>query len=237
MIFDKQISHSNKLEIIDKISKVYTSDYFETIDLGSEQRATRMANVIHKVLDCYQSILRIPIKKALDFGGGKGHLASLMGRLYPTYYYDNYTKPEIEGNYRVISTMDKGYTIVWAIEVIEHMPDFTSISHIIASLNSKGLFVFTTEVSDDCTSTPLKDWWYIYPDAGHIALFSRNALVRLANSLGCVYFYFGASNVHIFYKNKTPLFMNWIILYIQDKYYYGTGPLGKFVRKLSKLVL
>ncbi len=131
----------------------------------------------------------------LDYGAGNGLMAATLrnhGWVYDAYdpYGTNSVHKDRIGSYNLCS----------AFEVVEHMPDpvagFKTILEMCSS--DKLMIVIGTSTSDGMISNtgPLS-WWYAGPRNGHISLFSKDALRRLAARFGLTYTSFGSSTHYL----------------------------------------
>jgi len=122
----------------------------------------------------------------LDYGGGAGLLSrTLKARGWSSASYDPFVDvgvaPEALGSFSLIT----------AYEVFEHVPDVAGLMATLADLlEPEGLVLFTTLLSDGQIGAGQRlTWWYAAPRNGHISLYSRKALARLAARHG---FQFGS---------------------------------------------
>lgn len=116
----------------------------------------------------------------LDFGGGSGLMSTLLfdagwdSRSYDP-FYDRGLEP------RSLGTFD----LITAFEVFEHVPDVGVLADDLSSLLApQGVLLFTTLLSDGNLSQGTRiTWWYAAPRNGHISLFTREALSRVASRM------------------------------------------------------
>lgn len=136
----------------------------------------------------------------LDYGGGSGLAASILrGRGWA---FDNVDP--FNGVDHV--TAEGRYDVCTAFEVFEHVTDPQGALAEIRRRCSPGhlLILLGTNISDGLISprTGL-DWWYAGPRNGHISLYSRAALKRLAAGQGLHYFSLGR-NLHFLSRGHGP---------------------------------
>lgn len=135
----------------------------------------------------------------LDYGGGNGRLSRTLREAgIDSRSFD----PFVEGHdQRPQETFD----LVTAFEVFEHVPSIERLMLDLSALtHDESLVMFSTAISDgNIAENQRLSWWYAAPRNGHISLYSRNSLARLANHYG---FYFGSFNdgLHLFWRKTVP---------------------------------
>ena len=136
--------------------------------------------------------------KGLDYGGGNGLMASLMreqGFDYISWDPMGGTEPQ---------PPSKHFNFVSAIEVAEHVPDPSSFFQALDDfLAPDGVCVFTTVTTDSAAGQNLMDWWYVGPINGHISLFSKAAIARMAHRHGMQVRH--SNGLHILYREPSAL--------------------------------
>lgn len=131
----------------------------------------------------------------LDYGAGSGLMARSLREAGWRFdacepYGDSSMEPQNKGLYNVCSS----------IEVFEHTVDPVSEMGEIVRLCSKGrlMVVIGTNLSDGEVDEDRRlAWWYAAPRNGHISLFSRESLRRLAVQFGLEFTSFGASTHYL----------------------------------------
>ncbi|MDE3012156.1 MAG: class I SAM-dependent methyltransferase [Pseudomonadota bacterium] len=122
-----------------------------------------------------------PQLQHLDYGGGDGLLSQLLrGEGWNSRSYDPFVDRSIAPQALV------RFDLVTAFEVFEHVPDPHALVDTLASLlKPDGVLLFSTLVSDGHLKAGQRiTWWYAAPRNGHISLFSRQSLTRLASDHG-----------------------------------------------------
>lgn len=132
----------------------------------------------------------------MDFGGGKGLLASHLRECgWNSVSYDPFVNSEI-----ILSNLGK-FDLMTAYEVFEHAVDPKLLMREInALMEHDGMLLFSTLISDGQIAKHRRlDWWYASPRNGHINLFSQKSLALLGKLNG---YNFGSfsSGLHAFFK-------------------------------------
>lgn len=178
---------------------VYNSDYYSSID--PEYRSVRPQQESYKL----RCLLRSPNAGwvGLDYGGGAGLLSQLMRQ--SGYVFDSYdpfgadTTQEVNrGNYNFCSLF----------EVAEHAVDPIGMLGAILKMSSPtrlGVLV-GTQIHDgrNIQTGHLANWWYAAPRNGHVSLFSKASLARLAASRSLSYLGLSRGS-HFLYRGYSPL--------------------------------
>lgn len=118
--------------------------------------------------------------EVLDYGGGDGALAVLLGRQHgmAADVYDPF-------NPACDVPPGRTYPLVTCFEVLEHTPDPRATIRKIASLvRTDGMVVFSTLVQPADFLRSGLDWWYVAPRNGHVTIYSAQALQALWAELG-----------------------------------------------------
>jgi 2-polyprenyl-6-hydroxyphenyl methylase/3-demethylubiquinone-9 3-methyltransferase len=119
-------------------------------------------------------------RRVLDYGGGNGALADLL-RAAGFPHADTYD-PYVP---RHAARPQPGYDCVVSFEVLEHSTDpRRTLADIGQFLADPGLVVFSTLLQPDDIDRHRLDWWYAGPRNGHVSLFTRESLEKLAGLLG-----------------------------------------------------
>jgi hypothetical protein len=181
------------------VTFVYNSDYYSSID--PEYKSIRPRQKSYQL----RCLLRSPNARwvGLDYGGGAGLLSQLMRE--SGYVFDSYDP------FGANTTQEVNwgkYNMCTLFEVAEHAVDPIGVLGEIVRISSParlGVLV-GTEIHDRQHLQPghLANWWYAAPRNGHVSLFSRASLVRLAGSHSLSYS--GLSRgIHFFYRGYSPL--------------------------------
>ncbi|WP_432723351.1 class I SAM-dependent methyltransferase [Jeongeupia wiesaeckerbachi] len=174
---------------------IYNSDYISIDPDYVEARPTANASILQSMFKDF------PIHiKHLDYGGGNGLLSGLLKEKgWNSSTFDPYVTRNI-----AVDTIGR-YDLITAFEVFEHVPDPNALMDNISQLVSDdGVILFSTLVSDGHISDNKRlDWWYASPRNGHISLYTKNSLERLANKCG---FKFGSfsDGFHMMFRNSPP---------------------------------
>lgn len=175
---------------------IYNADYYLHIDPDySERRPQGNANPL-------ASLLSGPRDQwlGLDYGGGHGRTAQLLReRGYAYQCHDPF------GDREVNETNIGRFNFCSAFEVAEHSPDpMKTLGEIISLCSPERLAIlFATHVHDGHLPTDGRlDGWYAAPRNGHISLYSRESLARMA----CAYrlnICSVSSTSHLFFRGYT----------------------------------
>lgn len=181
------------------VTFVYNPDYYDSID--PEYESIRPQQKSYQL----RCLLRSPAAGwlGLDYGGGAGRLSQLMRE--HGYVFDSYDPFGADTTQEV----NRGrYNLCSLFEVAEHAVDpIAVLGEIVAmsSLARLGVLV-GTQIHDRQHVQPghLANWWYAAPRNGHVSLFSRASLARLAASHSLSYFGL-ARGLHFFYRGYSLL--------------------------------
>lgn len=180
---------------IDDFNRWIYGDTYGLVDpdcLG--ERPRNFAETLARILDGEQGKI-----SGLDYGGGSGLLSQLMNAVgFNFVSWDPMTDAQ--------ETAPSGpFDLITAIEVVEHVPDpiqlFRSVSD---RLSDDGIFLFTTQTSDQVPPEELMRWWYVAPLNGHISVMTTAALEHLCASNGLTqsgHF----DHIHFTYKRRSNL--------------------------------
>jgi hypothetical protein len=180
------------------VTYIYNPDYYSSID--PEYASVRPRQQSYQL----RCLLRSPSAgwTGLDYGGGSGLLSQLM-RAHG-YVFDSYDPLGANTTHEV----NRGrYNFCSLFEVAEHAVDPLGVLGEIVKMSSParlGVLV-STQVHDGHQVQPghLANWWYAAPRNGHVSLFSRASLARLAASRSLSYL--GLSRgTHFFYRGYSP---------------------------------
>ncbi|NJD25440.1 MAG: class I SAM-dependent methyltransferase [Betaproteobacteria bacterium] len=185
---------------------IYNDDYVSVDPDYLEKRPNVNANNLRSMFPSLPAHLR-----HLDYGGGNGLLARLLRESsWNSVSFDPFADRDIA------LTSLGNFDLITAFEVFEHVPDVQSLVADLRSVLSKdGLVLFSTLLSDgNIVPNQRLAWWYASPRNGHISLFSRRSLARLAQDNGFVFGSF-SSGFHAFFRN-VPQWAGHIIRAGQD---------------------
>jgi hypothetical protein len=166
-------------------------------DVGVAQRNTELAAVTQAVI---QQFFRAD-RRFLDFGGGYGLFVRLMrDRGFDFRWHDRYAPNLISRGFEAAPDAD-GFELVTAFEVLEHLVD--PVSDVADMLRRGDALLCTTRVLPPSNPQPNEWWYYALSGGQHIALFTREALRRLAARFGRRLVTNGES-VHLFTSHEVP---------------------------------
>jgi 2-polyprenyl-6-hydroxyphenyl methylase/3-demethylubiquinone-9 3-methyltransferase len=169
---------------------IYNAEYLSVDPDYPERRPDANARMLAQLLG------HAPGLRLLDYGGGSGLLAARLR----------------EQGFRHVDTFDPfvpqhaarpsgRYECVVSFEVLEHTPTpRETLTEMTSLLTPDGLLLFTTLLQGAEFDAQGMRWWYIGPRNGHVSLYSRAALTRLADALG---FRFGSfnDNSHVLFRH------------------------------------
>jgi len=154
----------------DMAERIYNADYHLADPQFTETRpASTAADLVRWLGDIRSDFA------ALDYGGGEGTLARLMGA--NGFDYDSY-----DPFFADSAVPARRYDLVTSFEVVEHTADpYGNLATLLSFTKPNGAVLVSTALQPpDVTS----DWWYIAPRNGHISIHSARSLKHLARRLG-----------------------------------------------------
>jgi len=134
--------------------------------------------------------------RLLDFGGGNGTLARLLANKGFAHVdcYDPYIA-------RYSQKPPHQYDCIVSFEVLEHLTDpIRALADLNDLLADPGLVLFSTLLQPDNIDQLGLTWWYAGPRNGHVSLYSRESLLRLAQRFGLKLASFN-QNLHLLFRN------------------------------------
>jgi 2-polyprenyl-6-hydroxyphenyl methylase/3-demethylubiquinone-9 3-methyltransferase len=153
---------------------IYNEQYITVDPDYVEIRPRSNAQGLESILGEHKNI------RILDYGGGSGRLAELLRQAGFTavHSYDPFAEAQSQ---RPTGMFD----FICAFEVLEHTTTpRETMADMLSMLRDPGLLMFSTLVQNRDFESFGINWWYIAPRNGHVTLYSRQALTRLAESLG-----------------------------------------------------
>lgn len=157
-------------------ARIYNAGYLAVDPDYAEARPRSNANALLSLFGTIPESIR-----HLDFGGGCGMLRDiLLNSGWNSASYDPF----------VDRTCDPGsigrFDLITAFEVFEHVPDVPKLMSTLRLLLAPGGMILLSTLLSDGHIQPGNrlTWWYASPRNGHISLFSRKSLARLAADHG-----------------------------------------------------
>ncbi len=182
-------------------SRIYNAQYIaidpDSVDIRPRENAQGLLKLFGKQKHLFRH---------LDYGGGAGLLSQLLReKQWQSSSYDPFYDTE-----QTIEHLGQ-FDLITAYEVFEHVPDVKKLmANLTTLLSENGIILFSTLVSDDhLVKNQRINWWYAAPRNGHISLFSKASLSRLAGNAG---FHLGSFSVGFHAMWKTvPIWASHII--------------------------
>jgi 2-polyprenyl-6-hydroxyphenyl methylase/3-demethylubiquinone-9 3-methyltransferase len=174
----------------DLLEHIYNADYLLVDPEYAEFRPRDNAVRIQRLLPAARPA------RLLDYGGGNGLFAECMrGAGFPhVAIYD-----PLVAEYA--ARPEGSFDCITCLEVAEHSPDpaatFRELSDLLCD---PGLIVLSTLVQPADIDRHGVNWWYLGPRNGHISLYSRASLAKLAGPLGLRFGSFNDS-WHVLFRN------------------------------------
>jgi hypothetical protein len=169
---------------------VYNEGYAGVDPDYAEVRPANLADLVHGSFGAERARVR-----HLDYGAGNGELSRrLRARGWTSDCWDPY------GNAGAAVPQGR-YQLVTAFEVFEHAPDPATMLPVLKGLlEDDGMLLLSTLLSDgEIHERGRLTWWYAAPRNGHVSLFSRASLARLATAFGLRVESLN-SNLHLMYE-------------------------------------
>jgi len=167
-VFTNDLDSLSSAELAERI---YNDDYIRADPGFVEERPNYFVSVLDELLAPLKNRIEV-----LDFGGGRGTLASLArDKGFERFdSYDPFFGDQIQPM--------RSYDLVTAFEVVEHSRDpLGTFQEIQSLLKPGGAVMFSTMIQPKCVSA---EWWYIAPRNGHVSIHSVRSLRTLAGRLG-----------------------------------------------------
>jgi hypothetical protein len=189
------------------------------LDIGLIWRNLHYSEIIEKIIKLNLN----PHAKFIDYGGGYGMFVRLMRDKGFDFYRQDIYCENLFAEYFDISDLAEGqrFEALTTFEVFEHLNE--PLPEIEKMLALSDTIIFSTELQPTSHPTP-QDWWYYVPETGqHISLYSRTALMNLANRFK-LYYYTDNYSLHIFSKEQL----------IQNPFSERKGPQFRWKSKKQK---
>jgi len=151
-------------------SEFVYNEFYGNIDSGAKDRVHNNAAMLAALFQQGKSQMSV-----LDFGGGDGTLAQRLREhgfasadSYDPFFGDGKGQPE------------RTYSLVTCYEVMEHVSNPGETVQALAKLaGTTGIVVFSTLVQPVDIQDRGLFWWYVSPRAGHISIYSKDALTQV----------------------------------------------------------
>lgn len=208
------------------LAEAYSSPIANT-DTGIVARSLS----IHKIISSFLTIGGLS-GKVLDWGSGSGLLTRLLrDDGHDCYGLEPYTSPVLAGGFtwknQEAALAQAPYRVVFAIEVVEHLPNLQEFFS--AALSNTDTLIFSTEVVE--RSKRGRDWWYYSRDTGqHVTFYTETSLACLARLNGCNYASSRDKRLHIITRRPVLLrLFRWLSGHRRAQIVY---PVAQIVGKL-----
>ncbi|NYE59759.1 hypothetical protein FHW58_000911 [Duganella sp. 1224] len=160
----------------DFLHHIYNEEYAAVDPDGAARRPAKDAAFLQQVFGSARKQIR-----HLDYGGGAGALsAALVKHGWDSASHEPFPRagqqPAAPGKYNLIT----------ALKVFEHVPDVQALLRALTALmEDEALLVFSALLTDGNIKPNTRlTWWHAAPRNGHISLYSRHSLMRLADQYG-----------------------------------------------------
>lgn len=179
------------------LDEAYSSP-LQRADVGAVNRNLLFAGITQAVLQwAFSSDARY-----LDYGGGHGLFVRLMrDRGFDFRWSDAFATNDYALGFEA-DLSDRGFTLVTAFEVFEHLVDpFSEVAKMLARGRS---VLFSTELLPKSAPRP-GEWWYYVPNGGqHVSIYTLEALAALGRRLGASLVSNGSS-LHLLSLEEPPI--------------------------------
>lgn len=168
------------------------SDAITNSDIGIISRNYRNAEILEKIF----SIIFPKKHTFLDYGGGYGIFVRRMRDLgFEFEWFDEYCENIFAKGYE---KSKEHYDIITSFEMFEHLVH--PIEECKKMFDLADNIVFSTEILP-IPNPKISDWWYYSTDHGqHIIFYTRESLLKIAQSFGK--YYYCLCGFHFFTTNK-----------------------------------
>jgi SAM-dependent methyltransferase len=157
-------------------TQIYNDDYAAIDPDFAERRPAANAALIDKMFGAARGDVSL-----LDYGGGSGKLAEILGSHgWTCQSFDPFhgSQPAPAGRFELVT----------CFEVFEHTPDPRGLlAGLHDLLSDDGLILFSTLLQPPNIEQLRLNWWYAAPRNGHISLFSKQSLAALCRDSGLVF--------------------------------------------------
>jgi SAM-dependent methyltransferase len=170
--------------------QIYNSDYLLVDPEYEGERPRGNAELVVKFFPYLKP------RRLLDYGCGTGLLVEALRATGLFQEVDGYD-PFVPGH---DARPSHRYECIVCFEVLEHSTDpARTLGEINDLLTENGLILFSTLLQPADIEGQGLNWWYVLPRNGHVSLFSRASLLKLAEPFG---FGLGSydENVHLLVK-------------------------------------
>lgn len=207
------------------LSNIYNADYFRNVDYGWKGRA-KILLIYLKYINIFVRLKKMHI---CDFGAGNGYLSKLLiDNGFNVLAYEPFIQNNtyLEESYYCDKPFDSDVLLM--VEVFEHFTNaFEEIRKTLSDFNKPKLVIFTTNLIDNANE-PIKDWFYLEPDAGHFTVWSKKSLTLLGEMNGYKLISLDDTFLHIFCRTSDEEMCNNLkILSIPTKFAVKTRGLIK----------
>jgi len=183
----------------DFLHHIYNSDYILVDPDYREARPTGNAALIGNLFPSLRP------QRLLDYGSGEGLLTDLLRKAgFPQVdAYDPFVP-------RLAIRPTHRYDCIVCFEVLEHSTDpRQTLAEMNDFLEPEGMIVFSTLVQPANFDEQGLNWWYAGPRNGHVSLFSRPSILKIAQPFGFVHGSFN-DNLHVLFR-QVPAFAKHLI--------------------------
>lgn len=165
-------------------------------DIGIISRNYKNTEILEKIF----SIIFPRKNNFLDYGGGYGIFVRRMRDLgFDFEWFDEYCKNLFAKGHE---KSKEHYDVITSFEMFEHLVNPIEECKKMFALADN--IVFSTELLP-VPNPKITDWWYYCTDHGqHIIFYTKQSLLKIAQTFGKNYYYFGG--FHIFSMDKISKF-------------------------------